>query len=99
MEKLKFIVRLRTNVYIGKGGIAHYQKSMTLLKKLSTGTLEDIIIDPIIDIPSIINLNNIPDGVYQLIPVNEQRDWESGLVDDYDLALIPYRRIKSNTEG
>jgi hypothetical protein len=38
----------------------------------------------------IINLLNVEDGLYELHPCNESTDWETGIVDDYDLELIPY---------
>jgi hypothetical protein len=40
-------------------------------------------------IPQIVNLDEVEDGLYRVITVNERRDWESGYVDSYDYRLVP----------
>jgi hypothetical protein len=42
--------------------------------------------------PRIINLNECKDGIYQIVICNEHRDWETGIIDDYDFQLIPYTK-------
>lgn len=39
---------------------------------------------------SITNLLEVPDGLYYVVTTNEQRDWETGYIDSYDLKLVPY---------
>jgi hypothetical protein len=39
---------------------------------------------------SIINLDEVEDGVYYLTYANIQYDWESGHPDSWDLKLVPY---------
>lgn len=42
----------------------------------------------------ITNINECPDGVYELKVVNEKRDWETGMVDEYDYKLVPVPKTK-----
>lgn len=39
-------------------------------------------------IKNIINLDECKDGIYELIIVNEHRDWETGIVEDWEWKLI-----------
>jgi hypothetical protein len=43
---------------------------------------------------SLVNLSECPDGIYEVVICNESRDWESGIVDDYDLMLVEYKEAK-----
>ena len=38
----------------------------------------------------ITNIGECKDGIYKVIACNESRDWETGIIDDYDFELIPY---------
>jgi len=93
-EKNIVICRLNTNSYISSRNKIILKKEITYLKKLSKGynfLMEDIGNIGAEDVISrIINLNTCKDGVYELIIVNESRDWETGYIDDYDYKLIPY---------
>lgn len=42
----------------------------------------------------IVNLDKVDDGVYQMIWINEFRDWESGYIEDWDYKLVPYKEDK-----
>lgn len=37
----------------------------------------------------IVNLNETPDGVYVLRPMNLCSDWETGIIEDWDYRLEP----------
>ena len=37
----------------------------------------------------IINMDECKDGIYQVVTCNQSRDWETGIIDDYDFKLIP----------
>jgi hypothetical protein len=37
----------------------------------------------------IINIDDCKDGIYQVITCNESRDYETGIIDDYDFKLVP----------
>lgn len=37
----------------------------------------------------ITNLHECRDGLYELVICNEERDWETGYVEDWDYKLIP----------
>lgn len=86
------IVRLSTNSWKDDRGV-HFKKSLNFLKRKCKGfniLAEDCDVVGAEDvIPKIINLLNIPDGVYQLTTCNESKDWETGYVDDYDYKLVP----------
>jgi hypothetical protein len=45
-------------------------------------------------IQRIVNLNEVEDGVYKMIWINEFRDWESGYIEDWDYKLVPYEEAK-----
>lgn len=40
---------------------------------------------------SIDNLHLLDNGIYELTTCNEYRAWESGLIEDFDYTLIPWR--------
>jgi hypothetical protein len=37
----------------------------------------------------IINIAECKDGIYQVLTCNESRDYETGIIDDYDFRLVP----------
>lgn len=39
----------------------------------------------------ITNLDECKDGVYQVVTCNESKDLETGIIDDYDFMLVPYK--------
>lgn len=87
------VVRLSTSAWSDKRGL-HLKKSLTYLRRKSQGwnALADEA-DAVGDLDafgSIINLDECEDGVYEVVTRNHSRDWETGIIDGYDLKLIPF---------
>lgn len=93
----KTVIRLRTEMYC-RGNSAFIKKSLTTLKKKSTGY--NLLIDDIGHcdanevLSRIVNLDECKDGLYILTTTNVSTDYWSGYVDDYDYILLPYREFK-----
>ena len=83
--KLECIGRVRTSQYEIKGGFA-YTKTFKVLKRRSQLNIDDFCSDIIEYLP--LNFLEVEDGVYKLGVINESRDWETGMVDDWDVTLI-----------
>lgn len=87
------VVRLSTSWWSDNRG-AHKRKSITYLKRKSRGFncfAEDIScagVEPAME--SIINLDDAPDGVYELVFRALGRDWETGHVEEWEFELVPY---------
>lgn len=90
--RLKCVGRLRHEKFIHKGKIVH-TVSFTLLKRKSNLLLNDMICDVEIDIDCL-QLHKYKEGLYEIIICNESRDYETGIVDDWELKLIPYKEDK-----
>lgn len=73
------VVRLSTSAYETKTGV-HLRKSLLWQKRKSSGfqILKE-------DASMIGQLE-----LYQVVTCNESKDWESGMLDDYDYKLIPF---------
>lgn len=96
----KSIVRLRTSYWKDRKG-AYTRKDLTVLSRKS---VSPHIFKEELDatgarstLDSIVNLYEVPDGIYEVVPVNFTRDWETGYVDGYDLKLIPYNEPSSSS--
>lgn len=88
------IVRLTTVMY-KKGNKLVYSKELTLLKRKSNEWWEwDCISEVIEDLDLITNLFRVNDGIYQIVMTNAYRDYETGVIDDWDYKLIPYEETK-----
>ena len=89
----KTVVSITTSYWHDKSG-AYLKKSFRVLKRKSSGycvLLEDCGMEGAEAVlGKIINLNNVSDGVYQVVVCNESKDWETGYIDDWDLELVPY---------
>ena len=87
----KCVVRVRTSMW-GDGRGAYIKKSITYLKRKSTGfnvLQEDMANVGVAEIlPRIINIDSCEDGEYELITCNETKDWETGEIDEWDYRLI-----------
>lgn len=87
------IVRIKTSLYKTDRGIAAC-RHLTFLRRKSVGhnfLEEDVnMIGADETIPRILNFSDVKDGIYQVITCNEKRDWESGMVEEYDFSLIPF---------
>lgn len=92
------IVRVTISSWLD-GRSLHYKKSLTTLKRKSSGyglillEEEDLHSDPDL-IKRIINFNEVDEGIYELKVINEWREPEWGIVEDYDLILEPYEVIE-----
>jgi len=90
----KVVVRIKTSLYRTNRGVAA-RREMTYLRRKSSGhnfVEEDVdMVGADETILKILNFSEVKDGVYQVITCNESRDWETGIVDDYDFKLIPFQ--------
>lgn len=88
------IVKLGTEAY-KRGGVYFHGRTIRVLRKQTT---YDLLADEVDNIglydaiESIINLNDVEDGVYQLMHANIGTDWETGWVESWDLKLVPYEK-------
>jgi hypothetical protein len=85
--KLRCIGRITKNYYLQDNKLVS-KSTFTLLKRKSQLTLQDMIDDPEY---SGLNLDEYDEGIYEIITCNHSTDWETGVVDDWDLKLIPYK--------
>jgi hypothetical protein len=85
------VVRLRTTMWADKSGL-HTKKSLTFLRRKSEGfnVLEDdtSAVGAEGVLPRILNMDECPDGVYEVVTCNERHDYETGCIDDYDYRLV-----------
>ena len=90
------VVRLTTSWWHDKRG-AHMRKDLTYLKRQCVGynvLQEDCdMVGADKALESVSNLMELPDGVYEVYACNFRTDYETGYVDDYDLALRPYQKL------
>lgn len=82
----KLIGRLTTTTYRTARGFAQ-TKRFDVLKRQSTLSLGDVLDDIEYGLP--IGFEELPDGVYELTACNFSRDWGTGIIDDWDVQLIP----------
>ena len=87
------VVRLKTSWWNDKNGL-YSKKSLAYLKRKSVGyhpLSEEVDAVGAEDAGrTIINLDECKDGIYIVTLCNSKTDWESGLVESYDLMLVPY---------
>lgn len=90
MTKHKTIVKLKTEYYRDSRS-AYVKKVLTTLKRKSIGydlLLEDIDnCDAEYVLQGIINLYDVPDGIYELQTTNHSRNYETGYIEDWDYIL------------
>lgn len=87
--KPRCVGRLSHNRYMQDGKLVS-QTTFTLLKRKSQLSLSDLVVDPDIDIDNLA-LSDHAEGMYEIVMCNESRDYESGILDDWELKLIPYK--------
>ncbi len=84
-------VRVKTTTWADKRGL-HTKKSLTFLRRQCEGfnVLEEdtSAIGAEEVLPRILNLDEVEDGIYNVVVCDERRDWEGGYVDDYDYRLV-----------
>ena len=89
----RVVVRITTSFWQSDRGL-HKQRSLSFQKRKCRGhnfVAEDAsCASPEDTIRSIVNLDESPDGWYEIVMTNISRDWESGEIDGYDFKLIPY---------
>lgn len=87
------VVRLTTSYWKDDKGL-HQRKDLLFLKRKSKGFnilkedasdigVEDVMI-------RINNLFDCVDGVYKVITIDHEKNWESGAIEDYDYKLVKY---------
>jgi hypothetical protein len=91
-EPCRTIVRLRTSYWHDKNGL-HCRQSLSYLKRQCTGfqLIDDdcsmVGADHVM--PRIVNLHECKDGIYDVVMINQKKDWETGHVEDWDYKLFP----------
>lgn len=80
------IGRLTKESYIHNNELVSKCK-FKLLKRRSNGSLEDLICDADYDIPKL-NMHSMNEGLYELTATNISKDYETGIIDDWDIQLI-----------
>ena len=84
-------VRVKTAVWEDKRGL-HTKKSLTFLRRQCEGfnvLAEDASAIGAEEVLSrILNLDEVEDGIYEVVVCNESHDYETGYVDDYDYRLV-----------
>jgi len=87
------VIKITTEYFSTKRGI-HAKKNLTFLKRKSSGQnilIEDANMGCVSDVFSrIIGLDKASDGVYSVVACNFSRDFELGIIDDWDYKLIPF---------
>jgi hypothetical protein len=101
-EPNKCVVRLSTARWSNKRGL--YEKwSITFLRRQCSGfnVLEEDIsmVGGEEVLPKITNLDECKDGIYDVVTCNERRDWETGVVDEYDYKLLPHNSLETKHEA
>ena len=87
------VVRLRSSAWSDGRGL-HTKRSLTFMRRHSFGlnilAEESDAAGAECALGSLVNLNQCSDGLYEIVVVNQSRDWETGIVDSYDLKLVPF---------
>ena len=87
----KVVVRVSTSWWSDQNGL-YSKKSLIYLKRqcknynflredVSNMSAEEVY-------TRIIDLDNVEDGIYEVITCNVSMDWEGGYIDDYDYKLV-----------
>lgn len=90
-EDNKVIVRLSTSIWKSNRG-GHIKRDIIFLKRKSSGfnfleeDFDSVGVSETIE--RIINLNECTDGIYEVVTCNISREYESGIIDDWDYKLI-----------
>lgn len=88
------VVRVSRNAWIDRRGDLHVEVKLSVLKRKSVGynpIEEESIMETVLAFADrIVNLNDVPDGLYTVELMNTYRDYETGLVDDWSWKLVPY---------
>ncbi len=93
------VVSVKTSYYSTKRGFATTKRIDFLKRKSDRECVYSIKEDASFCgtdavIGRIINLNDVKDGIYRMIFINEHRDWDSGHIEDWDYKLVPHEETK-----
>jgi uncharacterized protein YbjQ (UPF0145 family) len=93
------VVSVKTSYYSTKRGFATTKRIDFLKRKSDWECVYSIKEDASFCgadavIGRIINLNDVKDGIYRMIFINEHRDWDSGHIEDWDYKLVPHEETK-----
>jgi hypothetical protein len=95
------VFRARPSSYISSRGDLVYQERMVLMKRMSCAGCPACwwMWDDLSDFMSICEFPEFEKGIvdqalYRLDIVREHRDWETGIVDDYDFGFIRVEETK-----
>lgn len=88
------IVSVRTSVYKTKRGLS-VRRDVSVMRKFSgprSLLFDDMSAGDASDTAErILNLHEVGDGLFRLVPVNVKLDWESGCIDNYDFKLEKFQ--------
>ena len=91
-ERNRCVVRLRTTAW-GDGRGLHIKRSLTYLRRQCVGhngLQEDAsAIGAEQAVTLITNLDQCPDGLYEVVVCDVLRDWETGYIDGWRYKLAP----------
>lgn len=86
------VVKLTTSAWQDRRGL-HIKRSLTTVRRRSGPSPimeEDVTAIGALEVAGrITNLDDLPDGLYSVATCNEERDWETGCIEDYDYRLDP----------
>jgi hypothetical protein len=98
-NKGRVVVKVTTSKYRTKRGFAKTRFVEFLRRKSDSDLIYSIEedsscggADSVVD--RIINLNEVEDGIFLMIWLNERRDWETGNVEEWDYKLVPIKEAK-----
>jgi len=91
-QEHKCVVHLRTETWSDNDGL-YVKKRLRYLRRKCKGfnILEEDVSNLGVNETTehLINLFDVPDGVYEVVTCNKERDRETGYIDEYDYKLIP----------
>lgn len=94
-EISKVVVRVITSTW-WSGSEINYKKTIRFLARKSQGynyiaeEVSNIGSDSIFE-SQIVNIFDVKDGIYEVVTNSVSRDWETGMVDDWDYKLVEYK--------
>lgn len=95
-EQNRCVVRLRTTAW-GDGRALHIKRSLTYLRRQCVGyngLQEDAsAVGAEQAVALITNLDQCPDGVYEVMMCDVRRDWETGHIDGWGYRLVPVSTV------
>lgn len=100
-SKNRTVVRVKTSIWKSGRGL-HIKRDVIYLKRSSQGMnfLEEELdsVGAEEAFYNIANITSVEDGIYELIPTNFHRDFETGIVDEVLWSLVPSLNLKISSE-